>query len=72
MGQACVAMLSTIDVISQFLCQYGLTVAGSSLYIVIYSSCTIWIALEATALYRLSGNSDSRSDYTRVRRACQF
>ena len=44
------AVLSVIDVISQFLCQYGLTLAGSSLYIVIYSSCTIWIALEARLL----------------------
>ena len=40
-------LLCAIDVLSQFLCQYGLAIAGSSLYIVIYSSCTIWIAFES-------------------------
>ena len=29
------------------MCQYGLTLAGSSLYIIIYSSATIWIAIES-------------------------
>lgn len=39
--------LCAIDIVSQGLCQYGLAVAGSSLYIVIYSSCTMWIAIES-------------------------
>ena len=43
-------LLSAIDVVSQFLCQFGLTVAGSSLYIIIYSSATIWIAIESRVL----------------------
>ena len=30
-------VLCAIDVFSQLLCQYGLTLAGSSLYIIIYS-----------------------------------
>ena len=46
------AALCAIDVVSQLLCQYGLTVAGSSLYIIIYSSCTIWIAIESRILVR--------------------
>ena len=46
------AILSSIDVLSQFLCQYGLAVAGSSLYIVIYSSCTMWIAVESRILIK--------------------
>ena len=37
--------LCAVDVVSQFLCQYGLSVAGSSLYIIVYSSCTMWIAV---------------------------
>ena len=44
------AALCAIDVVSQGLCQYGLAVAGSSLYIVIYSSCTMWIAIESRIL----------------------
>lgn len=46
------ALLCAIDVVSQFLCQYGLTVAGSSLYIIIYSSSTMWIAVESRVLLR--------------------
>ena len=43
-------ILCAIDVVSQFLCQYGLTLAGSSLYCIIYSSCTIWIAIQSRFL----------------------
>lgn len=48
MPQICV--LCAIDVVSQFLCQYGLTLAGSSLYCIIYSSSTIWIAIQSRFL----------------------
>ena len=44
------AALCAIDIVSQGLCQYGLAVAGSSLYIVIYSSCTMWIAIESRGM----------------------
>ena len=44
------AVLCAIDVASQFLCQYGLTLAGSSLYSIVYSSATIWIAIESRLL----------------------
>ena len=44
------AALCAIDIVSQGLCQYGLAVAGSSLYIVIYSSCTMWIAIESRVI----------------------
>ena len=46
------AVLCAVDLVSQFLCQYGLAVAGSSLYIIIYSSCTIWIALLSRIVIR--------------------
>jgi len=46
------AILCSVDVVSQGLCQYGLAVAGSSLYIVIYSSTTIWIALLSRIVIR--------------------
>ena len=38
-------VLCAVDVFSQFLCQYGLSVAGSSLYIIMYSSSVVWIAI---------------------------
>jgi drug/metabolite transporter (DMT)-like permease len=38
-------MLGVVDIVSQGLCMIGLVYAGSSIYIIIYSSTTIWAAL---------------------------
>ena len=46
------SVLCAVDVVSQLLCQYGLAVAGSSLYSIIYSSTTIWIAIESRFIIR--------------------
>ena len=39
------AILAGIDILSQGLCLIGLVYAGSSIYIIVYSSTTIWAAV---------------------------